>query len=258
MQIVIKPGGIVVVTIALSLIMLMLIPSRKHNAPLILHAGSVASYPFDEGKGATAADATGNRHPLMLRGEAGWNSGYAGSSLALSGNNGYADCPVPLVDTSKSYTVTACVKLNTLTGFQTFVSIDGERVSGFYLQLRDDNHRLSFAVLPNDDDTKNTPAMAIAHELPVAGRWYHLTGVYDASDRMVSLYVNGKLHQKTPCESVWKASGHTVIGRGKFGGEPRDFVHGQIDQVAIYPRALTAEEIDTLAQATIQAQRRQS
>ena len=47
----------------------------------------------------------------------------------------FVNVPTPVVDTTHSYTITACVKLNRISGYQTFVSIDGDRISGFFLQL---------------------------------------------------------------------------------------------------------------------------
>jgi len=62
----------------------------------------------------------------------------------------------------------------------------------------------------------------------------------------ISLYVNGALQATTDCPSVWKATGHTVLGRGLFGGKPTDFVHGLLGDVRVYDRALTAAQIKTL------------
>jgi len=62
----------------------------------------------------------------------------------------------------------------------------------------------------------------------------------------ISLYVNGALQATTNCPSAWKATGHTVIGRGLFGGKPTDFVHGLLGDVRVYDRALTAAQIKAL------------
>ena len=37
-----------------------------------------------------------------------------------------------------------------------------------------------------------------------------------------------------------------MIGRGKFAGNPVDYLDGQADQVHLYDRALSADEIRTL------------
>jgi hypothetical protein len=83
---------------------------------------------FDEGGGTIAADSSGNGHAATLLGGATWNAGLVGSSsLSLPGTAGsFAEIPTAVVDTSQSFTVAAWVKLAGLTGYQTFVSEDGE------------------------------------------------------------------------------------------------------------------------------------
>jgi hypothetical protein len=86
-----------------------------------------AYWTFDEGTGNVAHDASGNHHDATLQGAAGWTTGLVGPhALSVPGTPGsYADIPTDVVDTTKSYTVAAWVKLNSVTGNQTFVSEDG-------------------------------------------------------------------------------------------------------------------------------------
>ena len=108
---------------------------------------------FDEGTGTTAADSSGNNNNATLLGSAGWTTGTVGPfALSESGIPGsYADISTDVVDTTKSFTVAAWVKLTTLPGYQTFVSEDGVNVGGnaqsaFFLQKRDDTQQFSFTV----------------------------------------------------------------------------------------------------------------
>ncbi|MBV9850587.1 MAG: carbohydrate binding domain-containing protein [Armatimonadetes bacterium] len=214
-----------------------------------------AHWTFEEGSGTVAADASGNGHSGMLQGGAGWAPGLVGAhALRLPGRPGsFVDVPAPAVDTTKSFTAAAWVKVNDVSGFQTFVSIDGDRVSGFYLQLRADTGRFGFAVLPGDDPGDNRPALASANDDPEPDTWYHLAGVYDATAQTVTLYVNGQPQETVPFKSSWRAPGHTEIGRGKFGGRPVDFVGGAIDDVRLYQAALPAADVRALAQPYLQA-----
>ena len=41
-------------------------------------------------------------------------------------------------------------------------------------------------------------------------------------------------------------TGNTVIGRGRYGGNPVDYLDGTVDQVHLYDRALSADEIKQL------------
>src|SRR5690348_12515062 len=80
---------------------------------------------FDEGTGQTAADSAG-AHPATLTGGATWGPGIQGSSaLVTNGAGAFADTGATIIDTAQSFTVSAWVKLNRVTGYQTVVSVDG-------------------------------------------------------------------------------------------------------------------------------------
>jgi hypothetical protein len=82
---------------------------------------------------------------------------------------------------------------------------------------------------------------------PEAGRWYHLTGVRDSVKGELRLYVDGELAGRaSACLSQAAPVGNTVIGRGKFGGNPVDYLDGTVDQVHLYDRALSAAEVKAL------------
>jgi alpha-N-arabinofuranosidase len=141
------------------------------------------------------------------------------------------------VDTSQSYTVAAWVKLDSLTGYQTFVSEDGDVQSAFFLQFRNDSRQFAFTVTY---DFFVRPEAGFTPELE---KWYHLAGVYDAVAQTASLYVDGVLADTVHDVVSSAATGATAVGRGKFGGNPVDFVNGGIDDVRLYPSALSASEV---------------
>jgi hypothetical protein len=55
-----------------------------------------------------------------------------------------------MIDTADSFTASAWVSLNSLSGYQTVVSIAGNTVAGFFLQLRGDTGSFAFARLSSD------------------------------------------------------------------------------------------------------------
>jgi len=165
-----------------------------------------------------------------LAGDAAWAKGakHGISALQLSGH-GSLDVPEPVVDTRRSFTVSAWVKLKQVGGYQTFVSMDGSQISGFFLQLRASG---TFGFTRFDTDQTNGPASLASSVVPVQpGVWYNLVGVQDAAAQTISLYVNGVLQQTVPYKTPWQATGPTEIGRGKYNGQPVDYVHGEIDDV---------------------------
>src|SRR4051812_5016513 len=216
-------------------------------APSALAATPAGQWTFDEGTGTAAADATG-AHPATLHGGASWTTGIVGANaLATNGSNAYADTGDPVIDTSKSFTASVWVKLKAIGGYQTALSIDGTQVSGFFLGLRDDTKRFAFVKLAGDNGQSGV--IAGANFDPTPNRWYQLTGVYDAAANTLSLYVNGSLQTTVAAPTPWKATGSLVIGRGKYGGGPVDWVNGSIDDARVYQSALSADDVGQLVNA---------
>jgi hypothetical protein len=213
-----------------------------------------ALWTFDRGIGAGAIDTSGNGNDAILTGPGAlWTADakVGASALKLTGDS-YAQSSGPVVNTANSFTAAAWVKFDVIGkdinngGYQTVLSIDGNAVSGFYLQLAGDVGKLSFT-RQDRDATPSMPTRAMAASAAVAGRWYHLAGVYDASKKTIALYVDGQLQEVLPYNSDWQATGSTVIGRGKWEGRNADCMNGTVDDVRIYDVALSPLDIQALA-----------
>jgi alpha-L-arabinofuranosidase len=200
---------------------------------------------FDEGTGTVAHDSPGSNHNAALIGGTGWTTGIVGThALSVPGASGsYAEIPNIVLDTTKSYTVAAWVKLNNVDGYQTFVCEDGDSLGAFFLQLRGDTHQFSFTIPHN---FFINPQSGIT---PVVGTWYHLAGVYDAAAQSATLYVNGALADTIYNVAPQAAKGRSGIGRGWFNNRPVDFASAAIDDVRFYTSALGAPEILQIARA---------
>ena len=83
------------------------------------------------------------------------------------------------------------------------------------------------------------------------GVWYHVAFVYGYTDnnRTLEIYLNGKLHCSCQLGDygiiLWKSSNIIMIGGRAFG---RAGLDGVIDEVRLYNKALTAEEIKSTMQ----------
>ena len=209
-------------------------PSMPAGTPGI---DGIAAYPFDENAGTVAKDVAGT-HDATLVGGASWTAGHTGSALATNGSGQFADTGAALLNTEGSYSAAAWVRFNAVgDGFQTVVSQDGGDHSAFFLQYSGADHKLAFSFVGT---------RALAPSIVEPNRWYHLVGVRDASAGTLKLYVDG---QPAATRSVClgeASSGHTVIGRGQYGGNPVDYLNGAVDQVHVYDRALTDAEVNTL------------
>jgi len=231
----------------LSLFLLALVPGPLSAAPPPL----AAQYPLTEGSGTVASDTSGNGNVGTLQGDAGWTTGLTSPyALNLPGAGGIVDIPAPVIDTSQSFTVMAFVKLTQFDNYyQTFVSIDGSQVSGFYLQLRKDTGTFALSIVPTD--AAGPPQYAGASAVPQLGVWYHIAGVYNATAHTLSFYVNGSLQQTTPYVTTFQATGHTVIGRGLYQGSATDFASGAVNDVRFYQAVVAAADIKAIALAYV-------
>ena len=197
----------------------------------------IAAYSFDENAGTVAHDNAGT-HDATLKNGASWTTGKAGSALNLAGGNQFADTGATLVDTVNSYSISAWVKLNNPGGaFETIASQDGDRNSAFFLQYSGADRRLAFSFIGT---------RALAPTSPEAGRWYHVVGVRDAAQGVLKLYIDGQLVDTRDASIADPSSGHTVIGRGQFDGNPVDYLNGSLDDVRIFDRAVSATEVGSL------------
>jgi glucose/arabinose dehydrogenase/chitodextrinase len=204
-----------------------------------------ASYAFDEGAGTTTADASGHGLTGTLTNGAGWAAGKNGTAVSLDGVNAFVTLGNPSgLQLTGSMTISAWINSAAFpaddaavvskrgsNGFQLDTTIDtGPRTVGFKLTNSSGADMFRYgatAMQPNS--------------------WYHVAGVYNASARTLDVYLNGQLDDGATVGTVTTAqqnsSQNVLVGQRPAGGSFA--FHGQIDDVRIYPRALTAAEVQT-------------
>src|SRR3989304_873439 len=189
---------------------------------------SAAHWTFDEGMGTIAADVSGNGHTATLGTGVSWTDGNVGTdAISLTGTaNGVAPAAGPVVDPSGSFTASAWVEFESLSGYQTVVSIAGNTVAGFYLQLRGDTGAFAFARLSSD--ANGIATFVSAPTQPVVGTWYHIVGVNDATAGTLTLYVDGQAMGSTAYSGGWEATGDTLIGHGFYNGGGGGYFRGSV------------------------------
>lgn len=205
-------------------------------------------WPLDAATGTVVDDASGNLRIGTLRGGASWTttSAVGDGAVWLDGGTGFVETDAQAVRTDASFTVSAYARLDaTDDQWQTVVSQDGAKSSGFALMYRGDTKRWTFALSPGDADN---PAYltADANDVAYPGEWAQLTGVYDATARQLRLYVDGALAGAAaiPADtSLAHVPGALVIGRGKQAGAPNSWLRGAVDHVRVYTGVLTADQI---------------
>jgi hypothetical protein len=149
------------------------------------------------------------------------------------------------LDTTKSFTVAAWVKLNDVSGVKTVVSQDGTASSMFRLQYS--SLDAGWCMTLRDADGSTALHKACSSTPPVVGRWTHLVGVYDAPAGKVRLFINGVLANEQNSGPVWAAGGPSAIGRGWVSGSAGERFVGEIDDVRAWQRAVYDPEIHDIA-----------
>lgn len=210
--------------------------------------GPIGSWALDDGSGTTATDGATPAHPLTVTdGGAFDGKGRVNGSLALDGTDDYAQAADPVVDTSKSFTVSAWARPTNATKTGVVAAVTGTNSSAFGLYYDASAKRWVFA--RSGADVKSpTLYRASSKEAPVNGAWTHLIGSFDATTGALELFVNGRLQQSatSPTIAAWHATGPLAIGRAKYAGSYTGYFAGSLDQVNIWQRVIVADEIPPL------------
>ena len=206
---------------------------------------AIAAYPFNEGSGTTAADASGSGLTGTLTNGAGWGTGRNAGAVLLDGVDDFVELGNPaLLQLTGSMTVSAWInsaafpvddaaivskRTSGETGYQLDTTIDrGPRTVGFKL-------------------TNNSGGTMFRYGATTlqANTWYFVTGVYDAATSALHVYLNGQLDDGTLLGTVTStqqnSSANVNIGRRPTGNTFN--FNGRIDDVRIYNRSLTQTEI---------------
>jgi Concanavalin A-like lectin/glucanases superfamily len=219
------------------------------DAPTLAGAWSLADAPTT-GAG-TEADAT-ILHPLTSNTvTGGWDDQNFVGDGVFDGTDSIAATTGPVLNTSGSYSVSAWASLADLSGYRAVVSQDddmaGDQLAGgFKIEADPDVHQWAW-VLSDNNTGGYTDETEIEAGTPQLNTWTYLTGVYDASNNLATLYINGvAAGSVTTPTHIWTATGQLTIGRTRWAGNPSDFWSGSIDNVQVFNGALTPTEVTNL------------
>jgi hypothetical protein len=166
-----------------------------------------------------------------LTGQAAYAPGVVGKALDLSAGGWVAFPHNEVFEIAGELTLEAWVKFNTLEGMPVFLSHGQWRERGFFVQAIGGGIRYSLGGLYDCDGGRLEP-----------GKWYYVVCTYDMQEQRV--YLNGQqvARRAAPDVDMTPWVGPFYIGRYTLDGKPYE-VSGLIDEVKIYQRARSAEEI---------------
>ncbi len=205
-----------------------------------LDKGLVLYMPFDEGSGSVAYDSSGNNnHGSLINGPA-WVAGKKGNALSFDGSNDYVSIPASSIfnfDT-KQFAMSFWIKTTSKTQYMNVFSyIDDSGTDPYYLIWFDNLAGLIGMAVSNNE------ANVIESLTDLATDSYHHIAITRNANNVVSIYVDGALDNTNIYGGFIRSGTASQFRIGKqMDPYPRNF-NGIIDEVRIYNRALSAEEI---------------
>lgn len=203
--------------------------------------GMISYWKFDEGSGTTAIDSVDANNGALVNSPV-WTSGQVGGALSFDGIDDYVDCGNVLNVTNK-LTIEAWVKDSGVS--------DGNVVGKF--EAYDKRWHIYI-----DSMEAHGPALiywniggstfAKSSTSAIGTDWHHLAMVYDGTqsgnEGRLQAYIDGApitlSYSGTIPATMPAISANVNIGRH----DTVNFFKGILDEVAIYDRALTVEEIE--------------
>jgi len=198
----------------------------------------VGRWRLADGSGLRATDSAGNS-PATATGGVTFGTGHGGAAN-FTGTDALATAG-PVVDTARSFTVSAWLQLGDKNTQHRAVSGSGDQQSPFDLSYDKESDRWRFLVVGADVADTGSGVEALSSTVPVVGTWTQVTGVYDATAGTASIYVNGKLEASTDGKA-FRGTGPVVIGGGEWNGRRDDYWTGGISDVQLYQQAVTAAQ----------------
>jgi hypothetical protein len=154
----------------------------------------------------------------------------------------------PDFELTNSLTIEGWLNINTFLGAQIFFRGDNRPGLDPFSLSAEPGQRVAFLVLNDGQQYEQIFA-------PVpANQWIHVAAVLNDADGTMKIYVNGSVasERTTTVRPLAKLdpAAQPGIGIGNHGGTFHNFpFNGLIDEIALYGRALSAQEIQTIYQA---------
>ncbi|TDC21845.1 LamG domain-containing protein [Streptomyces sp. 8K308] len=206
---------------------------------------------LDEQAGATAAQGEGEPWPAPLTGDAGLGGeGMSGTGLHLGGTSGHARTVTPVLDTSKSFTVSLWARLpeSGITTTGTAASQAANNTDAFRLSVDPGTGGWSFN-LSNSDASSAPVARVRQNTAAPLGRWTHVAGVVRFPTSEIVLYVDGqRIGSASLNFTGWEARGATAIGARLAGSTASQFFNGDLDEVRFHDYGLSDSQVSALAE----------
>jgi hypothetical protein len=233
----------------------------------------VSYWQLDEGSGSTANDPISNNDG-RLRNSPVWTTGQVNGALDFSGNNGYVDIRGGMqFAANEEITIAAWIFTGPLTHEDIFGGCNDPNDNCYgrdydALSLRRtgpgliyaDPNKLMFGIHYSRSVGSYSSCLYVSNNDVPFNQWVHVAAVYDPNnnDAGTRLYINGQsVSRIRDCTNpqprtinLFPSIGALAWGDGRISGHSNYF-DGQIDELAIFNRALSAAEISLLHEKSL-------
>jgi len=205
----------------------------------IATAGPVGHWRLDEGQGQRLVDSSGHGNHGTLRSGT-WAEGKSGRGLMFDGSGEAVVPDAASLNVRDEVTVAFWFRWLGDTGTWQFpvAKFEGDMCRNYGIYLRPGQGAPAFSASFEGAGFRHTD---VAASVGVAdGHWHHLAGTYSMFNGRVRVFVDGRLAAERGYRN----------GAMRLTGEPIRFgvgTHGIIDEVVVYPRALSPSEVAGLA-----------
>jgi hypothetical protein len=202
--------------------------------------GLVLHYALDEGSGNVANDSSGSGNHGTIEGSPDWITGVSGSALAFDGSRDYVATGKSLLDSLTEFTIACWLKGNLSLGSR----------SGLVGQ----NDCVEYGVLSSNVLQIWTPgggSVNLNWPYDADADWHSIVAVGDGAS--LTIYLDGRPAASggTAITDTYGTSTFPVnIGGGGIFDATENWFTGDVDEVMIYQRALSAAEVAGLAGRT--------
>jgi hypothetical protein len=194
---------------------------------------------FDEGSGKTVSDSSGNGNDGEIVGELEWVDGKFGKALQYPGES----MNLVMLPNSDSLNPTSGITIMAWGWL-----VEGTGNNRRFLQKSTAGSDNQYRLLLEWGNFRFDPGPGVspqALDTPVFAEeeWHHVAGVYDGSES--AIYIDGeKVASQAASGEMIPSDGPIFLGaKWNDPGHPGDYWKGMIDELAVFKRGLTADEI---------------
>ena len=212
-------------------------------APSSCPSGLVALWKMEETSGTTFVDSANGHNGACAPGECPISAtGVVSNALSFSSATTVTVPSSTAFDfaLSDSFTLEAWIKPSTVcSGAEPAIGRSSTNGVDFQWWLGCETGKAELIV----KDTNLVLGFALGTSTIANGNFHHVVGVQDAGANQLRLYVDGALEATTPTSYTAGFGSGTPIYLGWYKAAQKYHFSGDLDEVAVYNRALTAQEI---------------